>query len=159
MREQDVIELPDKHPLRIRAERAEAQRDLLRAALAGLVGVDGHGDLEQMEAVMRVMPAPLEDKAKTIDAIHALLATLPPPPMVEATNGASDPELKTMIDVQHQTAEGMVMWAARALRAEELLRESQNSICRKWCRRRDKLLNSIDEAKNLAASEFQEAPK
>ena len=71
---QPVIELPDKHPLRIRAEQAERERDQLRAALVGLIGVDGREELEQMEAVMRLMPAPAEDKAATIDAIHALLA-------------------------------------------------------------------------------------
>jgi polyhydroxyalkanoate synthesis regulator protein len=53
------------------------QRDRLRAALAALVGMDGREDLEQMEAVMRLTPAPLEDRAHAIDAIHALLATLP----------------------------------------------------------------------------------
>lgn len=53
------------------------ERDRLRAALVGLVGVDTREELEQLEAVMRVVPAPAEDKAKTIDAIHALLATLP----------------------------------------------------------------------------------
>ena len=55
------------------------QRDRLRAALVGLVGVDTREELEQLEAVMRVVPAPAEDKAKTIDAIHALLATLAEP--------------------------------------------------------------------------------
>ncbi len=55
----------------------ETQRDRLRAALVGLVGVDGREELGQMEAVMRLMPAPAEDKAATIDAIHALMATLP----------------------------------------------------------------------------------
>jgi hypothetical protein len=34
--QQDVIELPDKHPLRIRAEKAEAQRNDLLAALKAL---------------------------------------------------------------------------------------------------------------------------
>ena len=52
-----------------------AERDRLRAALVKLVGMDGKHDLEEMEAVMRLMPAPTEDKAATIDAIHALLAT------------------------------------------------------------------------------------
>jgi hypothetical protein len=61
-----------------------AQRDRLRAALVALIGVDGKTDLEQMEAVMRLMPAPAEDKAASIDAIHALIATLP------ATNGSDD---------------------------------------------------------------------
>lgn len=53
-----------------------AQRDRLRAALVGLVGVDNRAELEQLEAVMRLLAAPAEDKAATIDAIHALLATL-----------------------------------------------------------------------------------
>jgi hypothetical protein len=56
--------------------RVTAQRERLRAALAALVGVDGREELAQMEAVMRVMPAPAEDRAASIDAIHALLATL-----------------------------------------------------------------------------------
>mgnify|MGYP001611760712 CR=1 FL=1 len=71
--QQDVIDLPDKHPLRIRAEKAEAERDQLRAALVKLVGVDTREELEQLESVMRLMPAPAADKAATIDAIHALL--------------------------------------------------------------------------------------
>jgi hypothetical protein len=52
------------------------QRDLLRAALVGLVGVDTRAELEELEAVMRPIPAPAQDKAATIDAIHALLAML-----------------------------------------------------------------------------------
>lgn len=59
-------------------ENAIAQRDRLRAALVGLVGVDGREELEAMEAMMRLLPAPAADKAVTIDAIHALIATLPP---------------------------------------------------------------------------------
>jgi hypothetical protein len=56
--------------------RVVGERARLRAALVGIVGVDGREQLEQMEAVMRLMPAPAEDKAVTVDAIHALLATL-----------------------------------------------------------------------------------
>jgi hypothetical protein len=59
--------------------KVESQRDRLRSALVQLIGVDGRTDLEQMEAVMRLMPAPAEDKAASVDAIHALLATLPEP--------------------------------------------------------------------------------
>jgi hypothetical protein len=62
-----------------------AQRDRLRAALVALIGVDGKAELEQMEAVMRLMPAAAEDKAASVDAIHALIATLPETP---ATNGS-----------------------------------------------------------------------
>jgi hypothetical protein len=53
-----------------------AERNRLRAALAAIVGVDTREELEQMEAVMRLAAAPAEDKAVTIDAIHALIATL-----------------------------------------------------------------------------------
>lgn len=96
--QQDVIELPNRSPLRDRlaqvererdalkvqldgwnyidAKKLRAQRDQLRAAMVKLVGVDGRVELEQMEVAMRLMPAPAEDKAATVDAIHALLATL-----------------------------------------------------------------------------------
>lgn len=50
-----------------------SERDNLRAALVGIVGVDGRADLEQMEGVMRLMPAPAADKAATIDAITRLI--------------------------------------------------------------------------------------
>lgn len=72
------------------------QRDLLRSALVGLVGVDTRADLEQMEAVMRLLPAPAEDRAATIDAIHALLATLVEP----ASCDAIDPVLAS----SHETS-------------------------------------------------------
>ncbi len=54
--------------------KVEAERDRLRAALATLIGVDGREELEQLEAVMRLLPAPAEDRAHSIDAIHALCA-------------------------------------------------------------------------------------
>lgn len=38
---------------------------------------DGKAELEQIELAMRLMPVPMADKAASIDAIHALLATLP----------------------------------------------------------------------------------
>jgi len=62
-----------KHPMR----KAEADIATLRTALVGLVGGDGKETLEQMEAALRIMPVPMADKAASIDAIHALLATLP----------------------------------------------------------------------------------
>jgi hypothetical protein len=65
------------------------QRDLLRSALVGLVGVDGRAELEQMEAMMRLMPAPAEDKAATIDAIHALVKTLESAQPVDAVARAA----------------------------------------------------------------------
>jgi hypothetical protein len=51
----------------------EQQRDRFRRALEAIVGVTTREELEQLEAVMRLMPAPAADKAVTIDAIHALL--------------------------------------------------------------------------------------
>jgi hypothetical protein len=58
-------------------ERVMSHRDRLRAALVKLVSADGRDELEQLEAVIRMMPAPAEDRAASIDAIHALIATLP----------------------------------------------------------------------------------
>lgn len=55
------------------------QRDMLRAALAGLIGVSTREELEQMEVFIRCEAAPAQDKANIIDAIHALIATLEVP--------------------------------------------------------------------------------
>jgi hypothetical protein len=49
----------------------------LRRALVALVGVDTIEELDAMEAFVRAAPAPAEDKAETIDAIHALKAVRP----------------------------------------------------------------------------------
>lgn len=69
---------PETEPLPFNYyQRCVDQRDALRAALVQLVGVDGRSDLEQLECVMRLMSAPAADKAATIDAIHALIETLP----------------------------------------------------------------------------------
>ena len=54
-----------------------SQADRLRSALAALVGVDGKAELEQMDFFLRSTPGPAEDRAAAIDAVHALLATLP----------------------------------------------------------------------------------
>ena len=61
----------EKHPMR----RTVEERDRLRAALVGLVGASEPADLREMELAMRVLPASAEDKAATLDAIHALIAT------------------------------------------------------------------------------------
>lgn len=58
------------------AEVAMPDVAMLRAALVGLIGADGEQDLRQMEATMRLLPAPEADKAVSINAIHALLATM-----------------------------------------------------------------------------------
>lgn len=59
-----------------KAEQAERERDMLRTALAGIVGASDPSELEAMEAAVRMMSAPADDKARSIDAIHALLATV-----------------------------------------------------------------------------------
>lgn len=51
------------------------ERDLLRSALAGIVGASQPEELRKMELVMRSLPAPDQDKAVTLNAIHALIAT------------------------------------------------------------------------------------
>ncbi|MGN5067698.1 hypothetical protein [Aeromonas hydrophila] len=50
---------------------------VLRSALAGLIGAETEPELRQMEAIMRTMPLTDADKAASINAIHALLATMP----------------------------------------------------------------------------------
>lgn len=67
------IKVCKAHPLR----KAEADIALLRSALAGLIGVNSEAELRQMEGVMRSLPIPDTDKAVSINAIHALLATIP----------------------------------------------------------------------------------
>lgn len=68
------IKACERHPMR----KAEADIAMLRAALAGLVGADSEQDLRQMEAAMRMLPAPDADNVVSINAIHALLATMTP---------------------------------------------------------------------------------
>ena len=55
-----------------------APKAMLRSALAGLIGADSEDELRQMEIAMRLLPAPDADKAVSINAIHALLATMTP---------------------------------------------------------------------------------
>lgn len=52
-------------------------RSMLRRALARLVGVDTVEELRNMETIMRAAPAPAQDKAAAIDAIHALIEVQP----------------------------------------------------------------------------------
>ena len=67
----DHIKVCEKHPMR----QLEADKTKLRKALAGLVGTETREGLEEMEAFMRLAPAPDADKAAAINAIHALLET------------------------------------------------------------------------------------
>ena len=67
----DHIKVCEKHPMR----DAEEKIAKLRAALIGLIGAETPEELRQMEAAMRLMPAPDADKAVCLNAIHALLET------------------------------------------------------------------------------------
>lgn len=67
------IRVCEKHPMR----KAEADRDLLRKALVGLIDADGD-ELAGLEANVRLLPAPDADKVAMLNGIHALRATLPP---------------------------------------------------------------------------------
>lgn len=69
---------------RIEVERLESaikalsgQMATLRDALAAFVGASSADELRSMEAAMRAMPAPDADKAVAINAIQALLSTVP----------------------------------------------------------------------------------
>lgn len=67
------IKVCPKHPLR----KAMLDIALLRKALAGFIGAETKEELEKMESAMRLMPMPEADKAVSVNAIHALLATMP----------------------------------------------------------------------------------
>lgn len=58
------------HPLR----KAEADIVTLRSALIGLIGAETEAELRQIE---RAMPVPDADRAVSINAINALIATMP----------------------------------------------------------------------------------
>lgn len=63
---------------RVVSEQADRRNvALLRAALVGLIGTDSEQELRQMEATMRTLPALGADRAVSINAIHALLSTMP----------------------------------------------------------------------------------
>ncbi len=87
-----------QHPMR----EAEEKISILRRALVGLVGVDGADQLNEMEAIMRLMPAPMADKAASIDAIHALRTTLPADhPPRRAGGGAMKNDIIQITDESH----------------------------------------------------------
>lgn len=68
------IKVCEQHPLR----KAESDVAMLRSALVGFIGSDSEQELRAMESTMRLLPAPDADKAVSINAIHALLATMTP---------------------------------------------------------------------------------
>lgn len=67
----DHIRQSDKHPMKQLGD----EHAILRKALVGLVGAESREELEQMEAVIRLMPVPDADSAPMINAIQALLQT------------------------------------------------------------------------------------
>ena len=67
------IKVCERHPMR----KAQADVAMLRSALVGLIGADTEQELREMEAMMRLLPAPEADKVVSINGIRALLATLP----------------------------------------------------------------------------------
>jgi len=68
----DHIKICEKHSV----GEAEIKISKLKSALVGLIGASERGELEQMEVAIRLIPAPEEDKIKTINAIHILLEML-----------------------------------------------------------------------------------
>ena len=80
----DHISQCEKHPMR----EVIDQRDKLKSAMAGLIGVSDSAELRSMESIIRLSPAPAADKAAMLDAIHVLLnvteqqtgLTMPQPP-------------------------------------------------------------------------------
>lgn len=59
-------------------ERLQTEHMQLKAALIDLVGVSTPEELEQLEAVMRLMPMTEVDKVATLNAIHTLIRVLAP---------------------------------------------------------------------------------
>ncbi len=58
----------------VQVQTLRGQRDRLRQALEGLVGGATRAELEQIELGLRLVPVSDEDKAVSLNAIHALLA-------------------------------------------------------------------------------------
>jgi hypothetical protein len=67
------IKICEKHPMR----KAEATIKKLRNAIIGIIGAESLAELSAMEIYIRTCDAPDSDKAFTINAIHALMETLP----------------------------------------------------------------------------------
>lgn len=67
------IKVCPMHPMR----KAESDIKMLRAALVGLIGTGEKAELLSMEAQIRTMDAPEEDMVLALNAIHAILLTMP----------------------------------------------------------------------------------
>ena len=66
----DHIEVCEKHPMRAVIE----QRDKLRSALSGMIGGSTKDVLDAIELGVRLAPGCEEDRARILNAIHALRA-------------------------------------------------------------------------------------
>ena len=78
------IKICKQHPMR----KAEADISMLRAALVGLIGAESEQCLREMEAAVRVIPDPDGNATVAINAIRALLATMPPNVQVQGASRA-----------------------------------------------------------------------
>lgn len=65
----DHIRECEKHPMRAVVE----QNQRLRKALSGVIGCKSQDELRQMEAGIRLVCAPDQDKTDILNAIHVLL--------------------------------------------------------------------------------------
>ncbi len=66
------IKVCGKHPMR----KLESDKQRLLKSLLDLVGVQTKKELEDMEAVIRLMPMPEKDRITTLNAIHTLIDIL-----------------------------------------------------------------------------------
>lgn len=70
------IKVCEQHPMR----KAESDIRVLRAALVGILGGEcTKEELLNLSAITRTMPAPEADKTVMLNAIDALLVTMPNP--------------------------------------------------------------------------------
>lgn len=99
------IRICPKHPLR----QAQCDLALVRGALAGLVGEHDPVKLGAMEVAVRALPAPDQDKAAMLQAIHALLNSQALPPQAAILK--------------------LARWAARQIMAERPRNESRLADC------------------------------
>ena len=67
------IKVCPAHPMR----KAESDIQMLRAALVGLIGAGEKAELLSMEAAIRIIPGEEADKVAALNAVHALLLTMP----------------------------------------------------------------------------------
>ncbi|MGN6654736.1 MAG: hypothetical protein ACTHJ9_05290 [Rhodanobacter sp.] len=117
-------------------EAAARDRQKLRDALAALVGSSNVDELHGMEVAMRELAAPDEDKAVTINAIRALIATAP-----EAEAGRTEAE-QPECEACHATFPLHAMMVCRTC-WEKLSAESADSARLDWLERHPRLAEIV----------------